>query len=208
MRLTLRYMRAGDVQAVSAIDRRCFEPPWSSDSFVFEIRESTISHMVVLEAQPDHVAVSNGWRGRVGGWLGQSAGVAAPAAAIVGYGGLWQIEAEAHVSTIATHPKWRGRGYGELLLTGMMKKALRLGAQYLVLEVRVSNAVALRLYQKYGFDCVGRKRKYYRSNQEDAWDMRLTLDADMRQRFGELYGNLRRAHEVYDDYSNARRPRG
>lgn len=61
-------------------------------------------------------------------------------AVVVGYGGLWSIVDEAHVSTIATHPQFRGHGWGEVLLAGMIKRALTLGAAY-ILEVRVSNVV-------------------------------------------------------------------
>ena len=84
---------------------------------------------------------------------------------ILGYGGLWKIEGEAHISTIAIHPANRGLGYGEILLAGMFGKALQLNAEFIVLEVRVSNSVAQALYKKYGFNRVARKKNYYRSRQ-------------------------------------------
>ena len=127
--------------------------------------------------------------------------------AIVGYGGLWKIEGEAHISTIATHPNQRGNGYGEILLAGMFGKALRLRAEYIVLEVRVSNAIAQSLYQKYGFNRVKRKRNYYRSDNEDAWDMRVPLDKAMRGRFSRLYSELLMKHDFRDAYSGKARPR-
>ena len=206
MCLTLRYMRLSDIDAVRSIDEVCFDPAWSSDSYSFEIRQSTVSHMVVLEEapQPPPDSSGDGWLRRLGDWLRHGE---QNRATILGYGGLWQIEGEAHISTIATHPDHRGRGYGEVLLAAMLRKALRLRADYLVLEVRVSNAIAQNLYQKYGFSRVGRKRNYYISNKEDAWDMRLRLDGGMRSRFEGLYGHLREAHALYDDYSHARRPR-
>ena len=48
MSLILRYMRVEDIPLVNNIDSLCFEPPWSKDSYAFEIKESRISHMVVL----------------------------------------------------------------------------------------------------------------------------------------------------------------
>ena len=211
MSLILRYMHAGDIQDVSTIDSLCFEPPWSKDSYAFEINQSKISHMVVLEKQSFATPIASededGWLRRLGGWLRQETATLSETGAIVGYGGLWKIEGEAHISTIATHPDHRGHGYGELLLAAMFRKALRLKAEYLVLEVRVSNAVAQNLYRKYGFSRYGRKRNYYRSNNEDAYDMRVSLDNDIHGRFGLLFQNLQHIHTFEDIYSHATRPR-
>ncbi len=211
MSLILRYMRADDIREVSRIDRLCFEPPWSRDSYAFEIKESKISHMVVLEEQASPIPAlpptDDGWMRRLSGWMRQDSPAIAKSSLIVGYGGLWKIDGEAHVSTIATHPEQRGRGYGEILLAGMFRKALRLKAEYLVLEVRVSNAVAQNLYRKYGFSRHGRKRNYYRSDKEDAYDMRVSLDSSVRQHFGQLYQQLQQSRGFHDAYSVARHPR-
>ena len=211
MPLTLRYMQLPDIKQVAAIDESCFQPPWARDSYIFEIKESRVSHMVVLDR---HLQQPTQQRERQNGWLANLTDKLrgnAPAlngrGAIVGYGGLWKIEGEAHISTIATHPSQRGNGYGEILLAGMFGKAMRLNADFIVLEVRVSNAVAQRLYQKYGFSRYGRRRNYYRNNNEDAWDMRVTLDKATRRRFAQLYDELLDKHEFRDTYSWKSRPR-
>ncbi len=211
MSLILRYMRLSDVRPVLAIDRLCFHPSWSQDSYAFEIQESNVSHMVVLEQlarglQREPVR-QDGWLSQLGGRLRGSGQVNYRTGAILGYGGLWKIEGEAHVSTIATHPDCRGHGYGEILLAGMFGKALQLNAEFIVLEVRVSNAVAQSLYRKYGFSRFGRKRNYYRNDREDAWDMRVTLDQETRRCFSRLYTDLSRQHDLHDNYSFASRPR-
>ena len=155
MSLTLRYMQFGDIRQVATIDVMCFDPPWSSDSYAFEISESKVSHMVVLEEiagdAPQELARRDSILARLlgRGWA-ESAALGA-AGRILGYGGLWKIKGEAHISTIAMDPAWRGKGYGEILLAGMFGKALRLRADFIVLEVRVSNAIAQSLYRKYGF---------------------------------------------------------
>lgn len=211
MSLILRYMRVDDIHHVTDIDRLCFQPPWSKDSYAFEINESRISHMVVLESQHDSSTMmepyEDGWLQRLSGWLRQEGPAAVATGTIVGYGGLWKIEGEAHISTIATHPAHRGRGYGELLLAGMFRKALRLGAEYLVLEVRVSNAVAQSLYQKYGFSRYGRKRNYYRSDKEDAYDMRVQLDQSARRRLERLYQGLQETSHFRDVFSGVKHRR-
>lgn len=211
MSLNLRYMRLADIRQVAAIDVVCFEPPWSYDSYTFEINESRVSHMVVLD-QPSDAALllpkpRQSLRSRLRDRLrGESAIYSS--GAILGYGGLWKIEGEAHISTIAIHPSTRGLGFGEILLAGMFGKALQLNAEYIVLEVRVSNSVAQSLYQKYGFNRVARKKNYYRSNNEDAWDMRVSLGRDTRHRFDRLYEKLRLQHGFSDSYSRGAHPRG
>ena len=94
-------------------------------------------------------------------------------ALIVGYAGMWNISGEAHVSTIAVHPDWRGQGMGEVLLNGLLNLAVALDAEYSILEVRVSNDPAQALYRKYGYEVVSRRKNYYRDNNEDAYLMNM-----------------------------------
>ncbi|MBI5649302.1 MAG: ribosomal protein S18-alanine N-acetyltransferase, partial [Chloroflexi bacterium] len=89
-------------------------------------------------------------------------------APIVGYAGFWMMTDEAHISTIASHPDWRRRGIGELLLLAMIEAAAEQNARVLTLEVRVSNQDAQVLYRKHGFNIVGERKHYYSDNQEDA----------------------------------------
>lgn len=209
MSMTLRYMQLSDIHQVAWIDASCFEPPWSRDSYAFEINESTVSHMVVLDRHPELPPATqrqNGWLSQLSGMLGVDRQAVNGRGNIVGYGGLWKIEGEAHISTIATHPNCRGNGFGEILLAGMFGKALRLNADFIVLEVRVSNAIAQSLYQKYGFSRFGRRRNYYRNNNEDAWEMRVSLDKATRRRFTRLYDELLDRHDFRDAYSWAVRP--
>ena len=87
---------------------------------------------------------------------------------MVGYGGFWALGDEAHISTIAVRPDWRGYGLGELLLAAMIDLAASLKARFVTLEVRASNLVAQNLYRKYLFEQAGLRRRYYRDNDEDA----------------------------------------
>jgi [ribosomal protein S18]-alanine N-acetyltransferase len=196
MSLTLRYMRVGDIPRVVEIDRLAFDPAWSARSYEYEISESTYSHMVVLE----HADIQpvNGWRR----WLRPFGGAASHLQkTVVAYGGLWNIADEAHISTIATHPDARGRGYGEIVLAGMVRRSITLEASYVVLEVRVSNNVAQNLYHKYEFEIVDRKPQYYRNNLEDAFDMRLNFDPSLIERFQQRYTALLERHQFEDLYT-------
>ncbi len=193
-KLSLRYMRSGDIPQVVAIDNVSFNPPWSARSYAFEVGESSYSHMVVLENGQPGPSV-NGWRRWLQPWV-------RPNGMIVGYGGLWYIAGEGHISTIATHPDQRGRGYGEILLAAMLRRAITLQAEYIVLEVRVSNEIAQNLYTKYEFRTVGTKPNYYRLDNEDAYDMRLDLtDEAMLARFDQRYAALQARIAFVDEYT-------
>src|SRR5664279_1635900 len=128
MSLTLRYMRLADIAEVTVIDHASFDPSWSARSYQFEVNESTYSYMVVLEYGEEKAKA--GWRKLVPAFNGTHANDGQ----IVGYGGLWNIMDEAHISTIATHPDHRGKGWGEIVLAGMIRRAINLNAGYVVLE--------------------------------------------------------------------------
>jgi ribosomal-protein-alanine N-acetyltransferase len=203
MTFTLRYMQLADIPQVVAIDHLAFDPPWSARSYSYEVSESNYSHMVVLE-QDAAAKPTNGWR-RI---VQNLSGVRDAEKRIIGYGGLWHIMDEAHISTIATHPDYRGRGLGELLLAGMIRRALTLKADYLVLEVRVSNTTAQNLYVKYDFKTIGVKRRYYHNNGEDAYEMHLYFDPpNFRAAFEARFDALKQQHQLTDDYTERTPPR-
>jgi ribosomal-protein-alanine N-acetyltransferase len=80
---------------------------------------------------------------------------------------------EAHIVTIASHPKLRRRRLGELMLLHLIERARETGVTAVTLEVRASNRAAQELYHKWGFEQVGLRKRYYRDNNEDA--LLLTL---------------------------------
>ncbi len=144
--LTLRRMTAADIDAVHALDERSFTNPWPRKSFEFELNENEASRQWVAELD------------------GALAGV------IV----VWLLGDEAHIATIAVQPEWRGRGIAARLLCVALQALAAEGAVTAALEVRAGNEAALRLYRKFGFVEVGRRKGYYQDNGEDALLMDLT----------------------------------
>lgn len=211
MALQLRYMRLDDVPAVVAIDQEAFSTPWSARSYAYEVGESRHSYMVVLEDVHIPARLARPSPARWRRWLGALGWGRLPvrrgnAAELLAYGGLWHIADEAHISTIAVGKQWRGRGYGEIALAAMLRRSIVLRASYVVLEVRVSNAIAQNLYHKYGFQSVAVKKNYYRDDGEDAYDMRVDLTPDYCERFNERYEALLRRFSLTDCYSEQDRP--
>ncbi len=161
-------MRSSDIGEVMSIDRQSFPTPWSHNAYVHEVERNDAAHYLVM--RPRGVSTirwdaEGGWN-RVRRWL--VGGALSDRPPIIAYGGVWQMYDEAHISTIATHPEWRGKGIGELMLVALLDQSMALHAQLVTLEVRVSNTTAQQLYDKYSFAIVGRRRGYYTDNGEDA----------------------------------------
>ena len=182
-RYTLRAMRGEDIPQVLVIDRLSFTLPWSAKTYAFEIENSRVSHLAVLEWDKPKRPLEHFWRKLRG----------LPASRpLVGYVASWIIAGEVHISTIAVHPQHRGRGLGELLLASMLLRAYHFEGRYSVLEVRASNMTARALYEKYEYRVVGRRKGYYRDNQEDALLMEIpALDDAYRQRLQQRLAALR-----------------
>jgi len=138
--LVFRSMRLEDISHIYAIESEAFSAPWSEGAFYNELTSNHFAHYMVMEYDGD----------------------------IAGYGGMWVIIDEAHVTNIAVRKEYRGRKLGERLLCELMNTASFLGAKRMTLEVRVSNEVARNLYVKLGFVESGVRKGYYSDNQEDA----------------------------------------
>ena len=87
---------------------------------------------------------------------------------LLGFVGLWFGYNEVHIISIYVNEMYRGKGLGELLQIAAIRSAISSGSDSITLEVRLSNLVAQRLYEKYGLEKTGYRYKYYRDNDEDA----------------------------------------
>ncbi|MER6050674.1 ribosomal protein S18-alanine N-acetyltransferase [Streptomyces sp. BHT-5-2] len=96
----------------------------------------------------------------------------APGGRIVGYGGLAAIDGTGDVQTIATAQDHWGTGLGARLLTALLAAATDFECHEVLLEVRVDNARAQRLYERFGFEPIGFRRGYYQPGNVDALVMR------------------------------------
>jgi ribosomal-protein-alanine N-acetyltransferase len=157
--LSIVPMQAADVRAVMRIESLSFTTSWPPSAFHSELNDNKLAHYFV---------------GRAGD---------PQSGPIVAYGGIWVILEDSHVTTIAVHPDWRGKKYGEQVLVRLLREAIERGAAWITLEARESNLVAQSLYRKYGFVTVSTRRAYYSDNGENAVVM---WAGNLR---GELYGN-------------------
>ena len=139
----IRPMNAGDLDAVTAIEAATFARPWSRQSFQQELERNVAARYLVAEKN------------------GQ----------VVGYAGAWIILDESHITNIAITEAERGKGIGRKLTEALMQYLSNLSASYATLEVRVSNERAQHLYKSLGFVSVGKRKRYYEDNNEDAFLM-------------------------------------
>ncbi len=200
-------MTLDDIAEVGRIERACFSNPWPASAYRRELRLPDQNYYVVLrETLPaagngsaphggeDEQAARGSWAmprrtllplafGRRDDDDARGGRGASPAGQMIGFAGMWLLYDEAHITTIGVEPAHRGRSLGELLLGTLLDEALRRGAGWLTLEVRVSNEPAQRLYRKYGFSVQGTRRRYYSDNNEDAhimWSASLHEPAYLR----------------------------
>lgn len=143
-----RPLEARDIPALAEIERLSFTTPWSEDAFHYELEQNQFAQYTVATCGD----------------------------CVVGHCGMWVIIDEAHITNIAIHPAFRGQKLGEKLMCYVMVLAKAKGADKMTLEVRPSNTVALKLYQKLGFQHEGTRPNYYADDREDAWIMWVTLD--------------------------------
>jgi len=137
------------------IEALSFSTPWSADAFIQEIKNP----------------VGRLWAAIMNGKL-------------AGFVCYWMLDFEASLLDIAVRPEERGMGIGRILLSHMAEEAALRGAEAVWLEVRVSNARAIDLYRKFGFEKRQVRRKYYDDTQEDAIVMCLDLQESSREVLG------------------------
>lgn len=159
----LRELTVADLPRLVDLERELFGPSAWSRSMLHEELRGPGRWYVGVEG-PARAAV-----GAVG---------APPTAAgteVVAYAGLWFDGEVAQVMTIGVQAAAQRRGLGRRLLDALVERARGLGAEAVLLEVRVDNAAALALYESAGFTVLARRRRYYQPEDVDAFTMRLDL---------------------------------
>lgn len=143
--MSIRRMTLEDIPSVLELDKLSFALPWPERSFRFELTENPASRCWVFDVE-----------GKIAGMI-----VA------------WLLVDEAHIATIATHPEYRRQGIARKLLTYALRYMSKEGAVTSFLEVRESNTAARDMYHQFGYEVVGRRKRYYKDTDEDAILMTL-----------------------------------
>lgn len=139
-KVDIAEMAAEDIDAICEIEHMCFVSPWSRESFEKELYNNKLAKYVVAKIEDQ----------------------------VIGYGGMWVIFDEGHITNIAVHPDYRGQRIGEKIVQALIDIAQGNKIENITLEVRASNLVARNLYKKFGFVDSGIRKGYYADNGEDA----------------------------------------
>lgn len=142
----IRLMTIKDLDVIMDIEYEAFSMPWSYQSYVNDLKGNMGSYIVY---EIDDI--------------------------VVGYAGMWFIVDEGHITTIAVHKDYRGRGISKKLLENLIETAKNNKFVEMILEVRVSNVKAINLYKSFGFKDIFIREKYYENNDEDAIVMHKIL---------------------------------
>lgn len=140
MNVRLRRIDPRDLDAVLEIERASYPTPWSLAMFSAEL------------AKPGSLAL--------GAYLEDGD--------LVGYAVVSRYVDAWHVMNVAVAPPYRRRGIARVLLERLFEITGEDPRRGHTLEVRVSNAEAIRLYERLGFERRGLRRGYYTDNREDA----------------------------------------
>ena len=136
-------MTEAHISSVANLEKICFSDPWSEKSVGEELHNELSLWLVAMEG--DHLA---------------------------GYVGSQTVLGETDMMNVAVDPAFRRQGLGEKLIHSLIVQLKAAGSHCLTLEVRASNTPAIALYQKLGFQEVGRRPKYYRKPREEALILR------------------------------------
>ncbi len=134
----IREYRRGDEIAIAAIEEECFSMPWSAQGIIDAVYEG--ARFLVFEEDRE----------------------------IVGYLGVRRVLETGFIYNVAVKGKYRRRGIGLALLEELDRLAETLELETLTLEVRMSNAAAIALYERCGYENVGKRPAFYENPREDA----------------------------------------
>lgn len=138
--VTIRQADRNDVEAIYSIEKLCFPDPWSREALIYELEENPRAFYIVAELDEK----------------------------VVGYAGMWWVVDEGHITNVAVMPGYRNRRIGQGIIDVLIEFTSEKGIRHHTLEVRRSNEVAIRLYEKSGFRTEGIRKGYYLNNGEDA----------------------------------------
>jgi [ribosomal protein S18]-alanine N-acetyltransferase len=139
--LSLQHLTADWLDRVVELDRICLGQLWSAAQYQREFASENSDILILIDVDRQ---------------------------SILAFGCVWAIVDEAHITILAVHPDYRHQGFGQLLLWGLLRSAVDRELARATLEVGVTNTAAIQLYEQFGFQTAGRRKKYYATTGEDA----------------------------------------
>ena len=138
----IEIMKECHIEEISKIELKTFSSPWSKGAFETELSNKNSYFIVAKEDER-----------------------------VVGYMGLYNIVGEGYITNIAVLKKYRGRHIGSKLMEKVLIFAKSNNLDFISLEVRASNEIAIKFYEKYKFRKEGIRKNFYILPKEDGFIM-------------------------------------
>lgn len=135
-------MTEAEVPQVAAIEAEVFTCPWSEKGFLDTLYQDNVRFYLAVEGNT-----------------------------VLGYCGIYMAADEGEITNVAVKPEFRRCHIADEMLQALLSDSEAGGIRYIYLEVRVSNAAAIGLYEKHGFTRNGIRKNFYEKPQEDAYVM-------------------------------------
>ena len=139
MEVIIKPLTEEYVDQVCVLEEEAFSMPWHRESFLEMIANENACYLVAL--------------------IGEE---------VVASCGLRHIVGEGEITNVVTKGTMRGKGIGRQILLQLLEEGAKMGAEAFTLEVRVSNAPAIHLYESLGFVSEGIRKNFYEEPTEDA----------------------------------------
>lgn len=138
--ITIKEATHAHISNICEIEKEAFSDPWSQASILNEIANE--QSIFLVATKEDNT--------------------------VVGYVSMRNVVNEGYINNIAVSKQYRGLSIGTMLILALLNESDKIGIAALTLEVRVSNAVAIKLYEKFGFETKGYRKNFYSNPSEDA----------------------------------------
>ena len=139
MEVIIKPLTEEYVDQVCVLEEEAFSMPWHKESFLEMIANENACYLVALVGEE-----------------------------VVASCGLRHIVGEGEITNVVTKNTMRGKGVGRQILLKLLEEGTKMGAEAFTLEVRVSNAPAIHLYESLGFVSEGVRKNFYEEPTEDA----------------------------------------
>lgn len=140
--ILIRPMQEADVPAISKLEEAAFSMPWSAQDFLDMVDREGSLYVTALAGDE-----------------------------VIGCCGVTNACGDGDINNVVVAEEWRGRGVGKQMLSKLMQLGREIGIENYTLEVRVSNAPAICLYESLGFESAGIRPNFYERPREDAMIM-------------------------------------
>lgn len=162
--LKIKPLETEQLPQMMELDEICFNGFWSIDGYRREMESSTSNLLIATIPNNEEEQ-------------------------LIGVGCFWSILQEAHITLLAVHPDFQGRGLGKLILISLLEDAIKRKLERATLEVKEVNYTALSLYDQFGFKVMGKRPNYYPKTGESA--LVLWLNDLLTPEFNEKLKTLR-----------------